>query len=190
MEWGRKPIWHQLNDGHSSSCHAEPSWNFVGFAQSLIEDAFGGLDPRTAQDKMEVECYANLLRKLKPTFIPESKRHLQAILEDLRCKLSSPPRSARAEAKTILVFSRAALHECRQSMGNVTPKLGACATAAKFSEDSDEIGFVRSWANDLKRMVEYSERMYPSTSFAQGREQRRHRPLDQGPTADRLQTAV
>ena len=67
---------------------------------------------------MEVERYANLLRKLEPTFIhhPEPKRHLQAILEDLRCKLSSPPRSARAEAKTILVFSRAALHECRSRL--------------------------------------------------------------------------
>ena len=38
---------------------------------------------------MEVERYADLLGKLKPTFIhhAESKRHLQAILQDLGCEL-------------------------------------------------------------------------------------------------------
>ena len=38
---------------------------------------------------MDVESYAELLGKLKPAFIhhPESKRHLQAILEDLGCDL-------------------------------------------------------------------------------------------------------
>jgi hypothetical protein len=63
--------------------------DFVGFARSMIEDAFGGLDPRTAQDHMEVERYADLLGNLKPTFIhhPESKRHLQTILEDFGCAL-------------------------------------------------------------------------------------------------------
>ena len=60
--------------------------DFVDFARSMIEDAFGDLDPRTAQDGMEVERYADLLGKLKPTFIhhPESKRHLQTILRGFR----------------------------------------------------------------------------------------------------------
>ena len=40
--------------------------DFVDFARSMIEDAFGGLDPRTAQDEME--RYADL-GKLKPAFI-------------------------------------------------------------------------------------------------------------------------
>ena len=58
---------------------------FVNFAKSMIEDAFGGHDPRTAQDKMDVEEYATLLGKLKPAFIhhPESKRHIQNIFEEL-----------------------------------------------------------------------------------------------------------
>ena len=43
--------------------------DFVNFARSIIQDAFGDLDPRTAQDGMEVERYADLLGKLKPTFI-------------------------------------------------------------------------------------------------------------------------
>ena len=62
---------------------------FVDFARSMIEDAFGRVDPRTAQYEMEVERYADLLGKLKPAFIhhPESKRHLQTILEDLGCEL-------------------------------------------------------------------------------------------------------
>jgi hypothetical protein len=62
---------------------------FVSFAKSMIEDAFGGLDPRTAQKNMEVERYASLLGKLKPEFIhhPESKRHLRNILDELGCDL-------------------------------------------------------------------------------------------------------
>src|SRR5271166_4422426 len=62
---------------------------FIHFAKSMIEDAFGGLDPRMAQKNMEVERYADLLAKLKPAFIhhPESKRHLKNILEDLGCDL-------------------------------------------------------------------------------------------------------
>ena len=43
--------------------------DFVAFARSLIEESFGDLDPRTAQDGMEVESYAELLGKMKPTFI-------------------------------------------------------------------------------------------------------------------------
>ena len=62
---------------------------FVAFARSMIEDAFGDLDPRIAQYSTAVERYAALLGKLKPTFIHhcELKRHLQAILEDLGCDL-------------------------------------------------------------------------------------------------------
>ena len=62
---------------------------FVDFARSMIDDAFGDLDPRIAQYSMAVERYAELLGKLKPAFIhhSESKRHLQAILEDLGCDL-------------------------------------------------------------------------------------------------------
>jgi hypothetical protein len=63
--------------------------DFVAFAKSMIEDAFGQLDPRTAQYTMKVEDYAALLGKLKPAFIhhPESKRHLKTILEDFGCDL-------------------------------------------------------------------------------------------------------
>jgi len=63
--------------------------NFVDFARSMIKDTFGSLDPRTAQDSIDVEAYATLLGKMKPAFIhhPESKRHLQTILADLGCDL-------------------------------------------------------------------------------------------------------
>ena len=63
--------------------------NFVDFARSMIEDAFGDIDPRTAQNSMGVESYAGLLGKLKPAFIhhPESKRHLQNIFVELGCDL-------------------------------------------------------------------------------------------------------
>jgi hypothetical protein len=58
---------------------------FIKFAQSMIEDAFGGRDPRTAQEDMGVEEYAELLGKLKPAFIhhPESKRHIQNMFDEM-----------------------------------------------------------------------------------------------------------
>jgi hypothetical protein len=62
---------------------------FIKFARSMIEDAFRGVDPRTAQNAMEVERYAELLGKLKPAFIhhPESKHHIQNIFAELGCDL-------------------------------------------------------------------------------------------------------
>jgi hypothetical protein len=60
---------------------------FAEFAKSMIEDAFKGRDPKAAQHEMDVEQYAAILGKLKPGFIhhPESKRHVQSIIEDLNC---------------------------------------------------------------------------------------------------------
>ena len=80
----------QLYDGQLFVYSRRPSiLGLVNFAKSMIEDAFGGLDPRTAQKNMEVERYADLLAKLKPAFIhhPELKRYLRSILEDLGCDL-------------------------------------------------------------------------------------------------------
>ena len=50
----------------------------------MIEEAFGDLEPTTAQYKMAVEDYADLLGKLKPAFIhhPESKHHIQWMFEE------------------------------------------------------------------------------------------------------------
>lgn len=61
------------------------------FARQMIEDAFKGLDPRTAQYEMDVETYVNIVAPLKPQFIhaPESKRLIQGILADLQCDLES-----------------------------------------------------------------------------------------------------
>ena len=46
------------------------------FSRGMIEDAFGGRPPETAQYDMPVEDYANLLAKFKPAFIhhPDSKK--------------------------------------------------------------------------------------------------------------------
>jgi hypothetical protein len=78
----------QLYDGQLFAYSTRPSiLGLVNFAKSMIEDTFGGMDPRMEQKHMAVERYAELLGKLKPAFIhhPESKRHLQKILEDLGC---------------------------------------------------------------------------------------------------------
>lgn len=60
---------------------------FCEFARSLIQEAFGSLDPETAQYHMPVEEYARILGVLKPQFIhhPESKRHVRNILEEFGC---------------------------------------------------------------------------------------------------------
>lgn len=58
-------------------------------AREMCEEAFGGLDPRTAQHEMPVEQYVEILAKLKPAFIhhPKSKQYIQAILAEYQCDL-------------------------------------------------------------------------------------------------------
>ena len=60
---------------------------FVTFTRGMVEEAFQGRDPETAQYDMDVETYAGVLAALKPAFIhhPESKRHLCAILTEHGC---------------------------------------------------------------------------------------------------------
>jgi len=62
----------------------------VELARNLIRDAFGELDPETAQYHMPVEEYAATLAALKPKFIhhPDSKRLIQQILAERGCDLS------------------------------------------------------------------------------------------------------
>lgn len=62
---------------------------FIDFARTLIREAFAPHDPEKAQYHMSVEAYAEILGKLKPQFIhhPDSKRHLQALLDELGCDL-------------------------------------------------------------------------------------------------------
>ncbi|MBS0169874.1 MAG: hypothetical protein JSR62_05925 [Nitrospira sp.] len=64
---------------------------FIEFAKKLIREAFAPHDPETAQYHMSVEAYAEILGKLKPQFIhhPDSKRHLQALLAELGCDLTT-----------------------------------------------------------------------------------------------------
>lgn len=61
----------------------------VGLASGLIREAFGDLDPETAQYHMSVEQYATVLSDLKPRFIhhPEAKTHIRGILTELGCDL-------------------------------------------------------------------------------------------------------
>jgi len=57
------------------------------FARGMIEQSFKGMDPRTAQDKMDVEEYAAILGQLKPNFIhhPNSKELLSKLLDEMGC---------------------------------------------------------------------------------------------------------
>jgi Phytanoyl-CoA dioxygenase (PhyH) len=59
------------------------------FARGMIEDAFHGRDPRTAQYSMPVEEFVSICAPLKPRFIhhPETLRLIRDIVEELRCCL-------------------------------------------------------------------------------------------------------
>jgi hypothetical protein len=59
------------------------------FAKSMIEDAFGGVDPLTAQYEMPVERYVAIATPLKPRFIhhPETKRLLRELVAEFGCDL-------------------------------------------------------------------------------------------------------
>jgi hypothetical protein len=63
----------------------------VEFARALIREAFGGLDPETAQYELPVERYAAVLAELKPRFIhhPTSKSLVRGILRELQCDLDA-----------------------------------------------------------------------------------------------------
>jgi hypothetical protein len=65
------------------------SLEFCEFARGMIREAFGSVDPETAQHHMPVEQFAGLLADLKPKFIhhPQSKVYIQRILKALGCDM-------------------------------------------------------------------------------------------------------
>lgn len=79
-----------LHDGNLVVYSPRPSTlAFCEFARTLIREAFAPLDPETAQHHLAVEKYAEILVRLKPSFIhhPESKRHIQNIFAEMGCDL-------------------------------------------------------------------------------------------------------
>jgi hypothetical protein len=62
---------------------------FCEFAKELVKEAFAPLDPETAQYHLPVEKYAEILGKLKPTFIhhPETKNYMRNVLAGWGCDL-------------------------------------------------------------------------------------------------------
>jgi hypothetical protein len=78
----------RLYDGDLFVYSPRPSTRaLIEFAAEMAQEAFGSLEPETAQYEMPVEAYAALLANLKPRFIhhPESKRLIIEMLEDLGC---------------------------------------------------------------------------------------------------------
>ena len=69
----------QLYDGQLFVYSTTPSSRLlVDLARGMIREAFGSLDPETAQYQMSVEQYAAVLAELKPKFIhhPDAKTHI------------------------------------------------------------------------------------------------------------------
>ncbi len=58
-------------------------------AKQMIEDAFDGLDPRTAQFELTQEQFVGICAPLKPAFIhdPRTKQLIQGMLADLGCDM-------------------------------------------------------------------------------------------------------
>ncbi|GAA3662927.1 hypothetical protein GCM10022224_028660 [Nonomuraea antimicrobica] len=61
------------------------STELIAFARELVEEAFEGRDPETAQHEMPVEEFAALLAALKPRFIhhPTSKKIIATLLDEM-----------------------------------------------------------------------------------------------------------
>src|SRR5215469_12203186 len=59
------------------------------FARDMIEDAFGGKDPRTAQYSMPVEEFVSICAPLKPAFIhhPTTMKLLKNVADEFGCGL-------------------------------------------------------------------------------------------------------
>jgi hypothetical protein len=59
-------------------------------ARTMIEEAFGGVDPLRAQYEMAVEEYVAICAPLKPRFIhdPRTRKLVTAVLEELHCDLT------------------------------------------------------------------------------------------------------
>jgi Phytanoyl-CoA dioxygenase (PhyH) len=77
-----------LYDGQVFLYSSRPeSRALIEFAQELIGEAFGALDPETAQHDLPVEKFAAILSELKPRFIhhPRAKELLQALLGSFGC---------------------------------------------------------------------------------------------------------
>jgi hypothetical protein len=80
----------QLYDGALIVLAPTPSSTALcAHGADMLNDAFRGLDPRTAQFEMPVEKYAAVLSDLKPRFIhhPRSKELIQALLAEVGCDL-------------------------------------------------------------------------------------------------------
>jgi len=61
----------------------------VDHARTMIEDAFGGIDPLRAQYEMPVERYVEICAPLKPAFIHNdtTKALIRAVLDEFGCDL-------------------------------------------------------------------------------------------------------
>jgi hypothetical protein len=81
----------RLYDGHLFVLAPRPSTiALVEHAREMIEDAFGGIDPRLAQYEMSVERYVEICAPLKPAFIhnDKTKALLKAVVEDFGANLA------------------------------------------------------------------------------------------------------
>ena len=80
----------RLYDGELFAYAARPSSSALcEWARQMIEEAFPGLDPRTAQYHMPVEEYVSIVSPLKPKFIhaPETKLLMKNMLLEFGCDL-------------------------------------------------------------------------------------------------------
>ncbi|OUC14815.1 MAG: hypothetical protein B0A82_10860 [Alkalinema sp. CACIAM 70d] len=82
----------RLYDGQIFVYSPRPSTiALIDHARTMIEEAFGGLDPKLAQYEMSVEQYVEIVAPLKPQFIhhPKTKGLIQDILREFACDLES-----------------------------------------------------------------------------------------------------
>ena len=82
----------RLYDGDIFVFGPRPSTlRLIEHARGMLEDAFAGVDPRSAQYDMPVERYVEIGAELKPRFIHHetTARLITAVLEELACDLQT-----------------------------------------------------------------------------------------------------
>lgn len=81
----------RLYDGHIFVFSPRPSsLALCNFARSMIEEAFGSLDPRRAQYHLSVEEYVAIAAPLKPRFIHHAttRELLREVIQEFGCDLN------------------------------------------------------------------------------------------------------
>jgi hypothetical protein len=127
------------------------------FAREMLETAFGSLDPRDAQHRMQVEDFASIIAPLKTKFIhdPKSLAIMQHIAADVGCDLEKTyidvPRMRIATSHGYLTTGAAYAHHPHRDTWYSAPmaQLNWWMPIYPFESESSMAFHPRYWSNPV-----------------------------------------